>query len=330
MERQDRNAMKLAIIEVLDRDGHTRQSVPVWQWPVTIGRAIECDVVLDDAHLAPVHATITEADGLLTVEAGDSVNGAVIDRRKLSTGQKAELRAGDVLQVGATRLRVRRAADALAPERALAPEVLVGRLRVLLLALAFVAWNLAEFWLNSDPGSQLPEYVVVLIGIPAAYFIWIGLWSAGSRLIRHRFDFWSHARVAFGFSLVASVVELLLPLAGYSSGWVVFSRIASITGVAIIWAMLFAHLRLILPRRPRVLAAVMTVLFLGGVAVYMTRTYQQHDRLFDELYATMLAPPVLRLAPSATAEKFIEESRMLKARVDAHTSDDDQDEFGGR
>ena len=330
MDQQNRNSLKLAVVEVLDRDGHTRQAVPVWQWPVTIGRSIECDVVLDDAHLAPVHAMISETDGLLTVEAGDSVNGAAIGRRRLSTGQKAELPAGEVLQVGGTRVRVRRAADPLAPERALAPDVLVRRLRVLLLGLALVAWNLAELWMNSDPGSQFTEYVVVLIGIPAAYFIWIGLWSAGSRLIRHRFDFWPHARVAFGFSLVAAVVELLLPLAGYASGWILFSRIAGIASVAIIWSMLFAHLRLVLPRRPRILAAVMAALFVGGVSLYMTRTYQLHDRLFDELYATTLAPPAFRLAPAVTSAKFIDEARGLKARVDAHTSDKDEDEFSGR
>ena len=54
-----RCAMKLAIVEVLDRDGHARLIVPVMSWPVTIGRAIDCDVVLDDAHAAARHATLT-------------------------------------------------------------------------------------------------------------------------------------------------------------------------------------------------------------------------------------------------------------------------------
>ena len=51
--------MKLAVIEVLDRDGHVRLIVPVTSWPVTIGRAIDCDVVLDDGHAAARHARVS-------------------------------------------------------------------------------------------------------------------------------------------------------------------------------------------------------------------------------------------------------------------------------
>ena len=59
----DERPMRLAVVEILDRDGHTRQLVPVSHWPVTIGRAIECDVVLDDPHVAAQHATLDDKDG---------------------------------------------------------------------------------------------------------------------------------------------------------------------------------------------------------------------------------------------------------------------------
>ena len=63
----DQRPMRLAVVEILDRDGHTRQLVPVWRWPVTIGRAIECDVVLDDPHVAARHATLGDEGGQLQV-----------------------------------------------------------------------------------------------------------------------------------------------------------------------------------------------------------------------------------------------------------------------
>ena len=36
------------LIEVLDRDGQVRQSFPVAQWPLRVGRALDNDVVLSD------------------------------------------------------------------------------------------------------------------------------------------------------------------------------------------------------------------------------------------------------------------------------------------
>ncbi len=57
----------------------------------------------------------------------------------------------------------------------------------------------------------------------------------------------------------------------------------------------------------------------------MARSYQVNDRFFPELYVTTLAPPALRLAPTVTTERFLDESRQLKAALDAHARDDDGD-----
>ena len=37
-----------AVVDVLDRDGKARVTLPVQRWPVTVGRAVTCDIVLDD------------------------------------------------------------------------------------------------------------------------------------------------------------------------------------------------------------------------------------------------------------------------------------------
>jgi pSer/pThr/pTyr-binding forkhead associated (FHA) protein len=111
--------MRLAIIELLDRDGHARLIVPVTAWPVTIGRAIDCDVVLDDAHAAARHATLTGvgasgdagvsdtggasgADAALTLTVGETINGVRIGKRRVAAQQSVTLAPGDVLQIGNT------------------------------------------------------------------------------------------------------------------------------------------------------------------------------------------------------------------------------------
>jgi hypothetical protein len=323
--RDDGQAMRLAVVEILDRDGHARQVVPVWHWPVTIGRAIDCDVVLDDPHVAARHATLADGDGDLGLHVGDSVNGARLRNKHVAAGQQVDLPSGEVFQLGGTRLRVRRASDPLAPEKALALETAGGLRSLMVLALALLAWSVAEHWLNTDPGGRLTDYLPVLVGSPVMLAVWCGFWALGSKLFHHRFEFWPHARIAVSFLLVLAVTGLLLPLAAYALSWPFLSRIAGFVGGAVLCAMVLQHLTLILPSHRRVLAMGMGAVFAASVAVMLVRNYQVNDRFFAELYVTTLAPPALRLAPTVTTERFLDESRHLKAVLDGHAGDDDSE-----
>jgi hypothetical protein len=314
--------VRLAVVEVLDRDGHARQVVPVRQWPVTIGRAIDCDVVLDDPFVAARHATIEEIDGVVALHVGDSVNGAQLASRRLKAAERATLSAGDVFQLGATRLRLRRAADPIPPERVLLREPAPGRIPLAVLVVALAAWNAAERWLGTDPGGRIIDYLPVVIGPFVALGVWCAIWSLGSRLFRHRFDYWRHARIASSYWLLSAATALALPLTAYAVGWAFPSRIANIAGAGVVWAMILAHLTLILPTRRQVLAIGMSALFVAGVALFLTRNYQVNDRLFGELYVATLAPPVLRLASPVETSRFIDEARDLKTVLDTHVKDD--------
>ena len=313
--------MKLALVEVLDRDGHVRQVVSVERWPVTIGRAIDCDVVLDDPHVATRHAALSEEDGTLSLQVGDSVNGARVLSTHVAAGKTAALPSGEVFQLGATRLRVRRASDPVAPERALAPAG--GRLSLFVMAIALVARTAGEQWVNVDPGERLIEYVPPLAGVGALLALWCGVWGMGSKLFQHRFEFASHARIAMAYLLVLGVTDLLLPLGAYASSWTFLSRIAGLVAGVVLCGMVWQHLTLILPSHRRTLAGGMAGLFVVGSVVLLANSYQENDRVFSELYVSTLAPPALRLAPAVTTQRFIDEARHLKAVLDGHAGDDD-------
>lgn len=315
---------KLAIVEVLDRDGHVRQTVPVTSWPVTIGRAIDCDVVLDDAHAAARHAVINEDAGkALTLSAGDTINGVQIGKRRIAAQQSATLASGDVLHIGNSRLRVRLASDALAAERPLQPEPRSHVLPVIAMLAVLLVWHVASQWLTSDPGGRIIDYVPLLAGIPIVIVMWAGFWSVGSKLVRQRFDFWRHVRVLLGYWLALVVIDLILPLAAFISGWTFFGRIEMLTAIALICAMIVAHLVLILPSYRRGLALTIGALFAAGASLLFVYNYQQRDRLFSQLYVTTLAPPALRLGPAVETSAFLDEVRALKPVLDAHAKDDD-------
>lgn len=318
-------AMKLAVVEVLDRDGHARLIVPVTSWPVTIGRAIDSDVVLDDVHAAARHATVIGADDSLTLTVGETINGVQVGKRRIAAQQSVALTAGDVLQIGNTRLRVRLASEALAAERPLLPEPRSHVLPVVGMAAALVAWSLAAQWLTSDPGGRFIDYVPLLIGLPLVIVLWAGFWSVGSKLVRHRFDFWRHVRVLLGYWLILDVVNVVLPLAAFMSGWILFGRVAMLAAIALALAMVLAHLVLILPSYRRGLSVTIAALFAAGASLLLVYNYQKQDRLFSQLYVTTLAPPALRLAPAVETSTFLDEVRALKPVLDAHAKDDDGD-----
>ena len=86
----------LALLEALDRDGMVRQAWRIDRWPVTIGRALDNDVVLTEPHVAPQHATIDlvpapegAAAASLLVTAGATNNGLRVGRERVAGGAAA-------------------------------------------------------------------------------------------------------------------------------------------------------------------------------------------------------------------------------------------------
>jgi hypothetical protein len=322
--------LRLAVVDILDRDDKARTSVAVWRWPVSVGRSVQCDIVLDDEHVAPEHALIDEAEGRLRLTLGDTVNGARLGRRRLGRHDVADLQTGVAFEIGSTRLRVRRALDAVAPEQPIVSEPGAMWVPLPLLVALYIAWNSATRWVNSDPDGRFLDYLPILVGAPLGIVAWCGCWAVASKLFRHRAVFRQHAHVAFGYSLVAALPGLLLPLGAFATGWPLLSRIAPIVTAAIVCAMITEHARLVAPARRRLFRYGMAALYLVGVGLFLMRNQQTQERLFGELYVSTLAPPAVRLAGTIAPERFVEESQQLKATLDRHRKDqagDDPDDF---
>jgi hypothetical protein len=162
----------------------------------------------------------------------------------------------------------------------------------------------------------------VLVSLLAA--IWCGFWALGSRLFHHRFDYGRHLRIASSYFIATSIVAVALPLLAYSLGWAFFSRISGIVAGAVLWAMVFAHMSLMLQTRRRFLAIGMSVLFVAATGLYLTRNYQTNHRLFSELRVGAGASGAARRLTSAH-EPFHDDARNLKATLDARVKDDDTD-----
>jgi hypothetical protein len=334
---------RLALIEVLDHDGHVAATVPVTRWPVTIGRALDCDVVLHDPHVAAHHATLEYVDGshanessgavagsgrgALSITVGDSVNGVRWAQRQLSAGATAPLPAGAVWHAGRSALRVRMAGEALAPEQPLAHparqrHTVLSAIGVVVLLL----WLTAQLWLQNEPGSRWDKYLPLLLVTVLAIAAWCALWGLGSKLFGRRFRFMPHLQILLGFALASLLLDLLLALGSYALSWPWLSHVRNWAELAVAAALLATHTALLLPRYRRPIALVFSLLFLLTIGINGALNWRRSDRLFAELYAATLPPPALRLVDAQPPSELLDAVRAMRTALDRRAQDDEDRE----
>lgn len=333
----------LALLEAIDRTGARVGSLAVTAWPVTVGRGLDADLVIDDPHLAPLHLRIDrpgapamsatpdagDAEAMTptspaTVEVLETLNGVTLRRQHFGAGDRFDWAEGQDLTVGRLRLSLRLADAALPPEQ---PLPRLGWSRVVLtlaLLVLMLAAQLGRAWLESDESrrflQQVPFIVAWLLG---STLLWAGLWALATRLFTGHQHFWRHVRIASGAFVAAQVVLAGSSVLGGMFSLEALPRFAWIGALVAGAAGLLAHLCVVAPQRRTLLTGLVSVLTVLGLAGLMTQNWLQTRRLSSELYMAVLLPPALRLAPAVPPAQFLDELRGLRERVDARLKDGD-------
>lgn len=316
-----KTAPRLALIELLDADGHVTQAFDVAAWPVKIGRALDNDLVLHDPHVAPHHATLElDADARLVLAVGTSRNGARIEVKgldqRLASGERAALPPLARWRLGTSTLRARRTEDPLATELPVsAINMPWSRWKVAALGLALILWFAASLWMEHQPDDGWGAYAPPLLALPFALTVWSGLWGLASKLFTRRFVFLPHLHAACAYLLAMVATELLLALVAYAFDWPLASALTS-TVTALIGAGLIAHhLRIVAPSYIRLThVAVATAIFIA-LAISMALRWERNDQVLDQLYLTALPPPQLRLVDGQAPAALVEELRPLQNQL---------------
>jgi FHA domain len=81
-------------------------AVPLTDSPITIGRAADSTIVLDDDYASSRHARIYPRDGMWLVEDLGSTNGTYLDRRKVDGPTPVQI--GIPIRIGKTVLELRK------------------------------------------------------------------------------------------------------------------------------------------------------------------------------------------------------------------------------
>ena len=318
----------LGLLEALDRDGMVRQAWRIERWPVTIGRALDNDVVLTEPHVAPHHATIDVVPAAeegsaasLVVTAGTTNNGVNVGRQRIAGGASLSFTdAGkDVdLHIGRTSLRLRLPGHALAPELTLAP-MLSREIRWLptaLLALVSLFFVLVNTWIDNDPDGLGREIGKSVLGALLVGAIWCGFWALLSKIFARQSSFGWHVRVFVVASLVFVVLGLVPPLLAFSFSWPWATDFAFVLVIAAVATTVYFHLLAVEPGRERLMRAVAITGFAVGVGLQVWFNVQRTGRPGEELYMNHLFAPQLRLAKPVPVASFIDKLAPMQAILD--------------
>jgi hypothetical protein len=294
---------RIALIEVIGRDGRVARAVDVFDWPVTLGRALDNHVVLDDPHVAAHHAVIGPgSDGLPQVTALQTRNGVQIGQRRLASGSAAPV-SGAPMFIGGLRVRMRIAGEVLAEEQLLTG---AGRGQVLLRVaclLGLVALVCGGHWLELDPGADYSAWLTVLVGMPLMLAGWCSAWALMSKVFQNRFDFAGHLYIALPWILAIYLIDAVWPQAMASFGLPQAWPLSQPLLLLLIALLVRAHLRHALPLHPRGVDMTVAFVALAGTATMSALTWRATDSLRGFPYMSTLPVPALRFAqtvPSAT------------------------------
>lgn len=316
------------ILEVLDAEGRpTRHQLD--GVPLTLGRALSNDVILDDPYVDARHARLLVDDsGAIVVEDLGSVNGLVAGQKRRFGRTVVQL--GEELRMGRTTIRVRDPNEFVSPALVDQPPTpAVRRPRRLIRVfqttagqLAVAAVSIAAFalytWIGTPTRSTASEVSGSAVGFAAMFCAWAGLWSIASRIIVHRFNFVGHLAIVSAVSLAVTCFDIV-------NEWLQFlfpdARLVTVFQYPIFFVVLVAfitgHIMLTSTmsrrRQWRIGAIVATTVFaIGGLAA-LTK-----DDSFSDVptFSAVVKPMAPRWVPTKSIDQFDDVARQLEKQVD--------------
>lgn len=311
----------LGVLEVVDRAGHVLERVRVQQLPFRIGRALDNDLVLDDAYACPHHAEIDGPESLQLIDL-NSINGCFAGNER-QPQTRIPLEQTQDLRVGHTHLRFRHAneqlpgtvLDPLAGSRWFAIDHWSwGLVATLACALSIAIDNIISSTQSVRLGTMVSGVAPGLIVLG----LWALAWSLVNRVVAHRFHYFGHLVIGGAAVVFANLLEVF---GGYSSyAWSLdewLPAFGSLAGAVLVSVLLFSHLRLISRGKARALLLPAGLVGLAFLSL-MLLPDAADDRFTSEPKITgSLKPPFAALRAGKSSDEFYEDALGVMEEVDA-------------
>jgi hypothetical protein len=289
--------------------------------PITIGRALTNDLILDDAWVDATHARIVMDDaGAVRIEDAGSLNGIMC--RGVRIDGSLALAAGMDLELGRTTLHIRDAAESVAPALRLTGRTtaigsnaeLIRRWAPIVAVYAVIGVNT---WLGDTGRSGVSTAGSMMLGSMLLMMPWTFVWALSTRGPERQMRFSRH------LSALCSVV-LVLILGNVVTEWLTFLSprewATALFGLLVMGALgwiVAAHLAVatIGTRQKRLKTGIVVAatIFVIGLAASQLDTEEFSD---VAKFPSELKPVPVRLVPTVSVQEFITEIADAKTKAD--------------
>lgn len=280
---------------------------------VTIGRAYDNDLVLDDPHVAAHHLRLCrDGDGAWFAEDLGSVNGISV---KGVRHERVVLDGDITLQVGQVGVRVRTAGYAVAAEAPLARTQTYWPVALISLSLVFTLM-LFQQWLGETGEPKLIGYLTPLLLFAILAAIWTSAWSVLSRIFTGSARYGLHLSIFSIGLLLYTLCAQASEVTAFALSWTALATYTYVVGWFAFAAICFAHLRAL--GRAQIPLKVICVIALAALGITTESLQQSDQRATSGQSVTLrrLEPPVLRIAHAQAQTTFFTSAANLRNTLD--------------
>lgn len=320
----------LIIIERLGRHGELqerqRQRLARGQ-SLRIGRGWDCEIHLDDPHVALHHADLVcSDDGELRVVDAGSLNGIV----EATSGQRAqsiEIGAGCELRLGHSRLRLIDGRQPQAAERRLpAAGAQVGWASAMGWLVASLGLSLLLDWLGQVGEIRSSALLISLLAGAIVLLAWTFGWALVTRLFSGEMRFLRHLRVVAIGTLLASALMLAVQYLSYGFAYEPLVRFSYVGYWLLFAAVCWRHLVVMGPGHPRSKAVAMFGVALAAIGLQSLSLWQPRGgEERGARYVRNVVVPVFQLRATGTTDQFLERAAALEPGLIEARSEDDEE-----
>lgn len=288
---------------------------------VTIGRAYDNDVVLDDAHIAAHHLRLTrDADGRWTAEDLGSINGLYLegDRKRR---EQIVLDGSTTVHIGNTFLRLRTAIQDVPAELPLLRSVPRWPIALACIALVF-ALALLDLWRAETAEPKLIRYLTPVLLLAAVIAVWTFAWSVLSRILSGHARFATHLLIVGVGLLLYTVYDEFSELGSFALSWTALARYVYIGAWLAFAAVCFAHLRALGSTHLPIKAAAVLALAALGITVQSLKLSEWRATYGQASTLQRLEPPSIRIVGTQSQAAFFTGITDLKGALDKARSEE--------
>jgi hypothetical protein len=279
-------------------------------FPVTIGRAYDNDIILNDLYASAHHLRVEHDGETCSVADAGSENGFTLNGEP-PPGSRTAIASDDVIRIGMTEIRIYRPDHPVPPALPLSRDGAffewIGRpLSVWGCFLLAIALTLCWAWLEIWSDEVKVALAAAAGGVAIAALLWAALWSAGGRLARHNAHFKGHLALASLYMIASTLAWYIEAYIDFlANGW--FSKAVTYSiNFVLLGFLLYGSFALAtkMPRRARAVSAgAFSLGIVAGVFILGLVSAKNFNPQPD--YSATLEPYLSQFAPAHTPDAFM-------------------------